>query len=148
MKLNSKILACALLISSLGCTQNAITEESEFTYSKGNIYIGNSKYIESLNDIKDNDILVLDERNSKDPNMKIIDSYKITNKNDMLDILNELLKYEENNPSDWNRSLISMRNEWIYHDLSYFLNYEQESSKDVDLNNADEYKYQKKLIRR
>ncbi len=148
MKLKSRLVACALLISSLGCYQNGISDEDYLSYSRGKIFIRDSKDIESLNDLDDFDILVVDERNSKDPNMKIVNSYKITNKDDMIDILNVLLKYEEEYPSNWDRSLISMRNEWIYHDLSYYFNYEPDSSRDVDLNNADEYRYQKKIIRR
>ena len=79
--------------------------------------------------------------------MKIKDSYKIMTNSEMLEVLRLLEEYEEKNPSNWNRTIQSMRNEWIYHNMSFYLSYETISSKDVDLNNADEYRYEKKLIR-
>ena len=46
-------------------------------YSNGRVYIGSKEYIESLIDIDENDILIIDNRDRNDPNMKILSSYKI-----------------------------------------------------------------------
>ena len=152
-----RIIALALVISSLGCSKaNADLNRNKngtektvncISYSKGKIYIGDEKNIDSIEDLDYFDLLVVDERDSTDPNMKIKDSYKIMTNSEMLEVLRLLEEYEEKNPSNWNRTIQSMRNEWIYHNMSFYLSYETASSKDVDLNNADEYRYEKKLIR-
>lgn len=150
MSTKNKILALALMLTALSCSPDKVTKEennyefekkSDYIYSKGNIYIGSEEYLNEINYAKKDDILVLDERNDEDPDIKIYDSHKIQETKLMMEILKEIKKYEENNPSKWNRSLESMRNEWMYHNLSYYLNYEVERTRDVDLNNADEQKY-------
>lgn len=153
-----RAIALALLLSTIGCSNTKAViqtkkdskieiQDNYLSYSKGKIYIGEEKYLESLDNLDYFDLLVVDERESSDPNMKIVDSHKIISIIDMIEVLNILKKYEEENPTNWDRSIVSMRNEWIYHNMSYYLSYETGSSKDVDLNNGDEYKYEKKLIR-
>ena len=158
MNNKKRAIALALLLSTIGCSNTKANiqtkkdskieiQDNYLSYSKGKIYIGEEKYLESLDNLDYFDLLVVDERESSDPNMKIVDSHKIISNIDMIEVLNILKKYEEENPTNWDRSIVSMRNEWIYHNMSYYLSYETGSSKDVDLNNGDEYKYEKKLIR-
>ena len=115
-------------------------------YRNGNVYI-----VKNLNDVdvvSENDIIILDERNKKDPNMKVISSHEIYDKeirNDIIEILNE---YEEMYPSKWNRSLESMRLEWFVHNFFYELNYKRNHTNNVDLNNNDEEKYQNDVLHR
>lgn len=155
MNYKSRLLALWLLASSFACScTNYVLErepriidvDDSLEYSKGKIYIGDDAYLSSLENVEENDILVLDERKEYDPNMKIYDSYKINNIDDLEEILNVLLNYEKNNPSDWNRTLKSMRNEWLYHNVLYFINYQRDRTKDVDLNNVDEKTYVKAII--
>lgn len=122
-----------------------ILSEDEDAYAKydgGLIYIGGRMYIRSLIDnVSDGDILVIDRRLADDPNMTILDSYRITNKDDIKDILNCLLAYENEFPTNWDRTFTSMVTEWEAHNFLYRLHYQRYRTDDVDLNNADEDVY-------
>lgn len=104
----------------------------------GNIYIGREEYLNGLKNITDKDVLILDQSYISNPNFRIYNSYKITNLEDMTYILNILLEYERNNPSKWDRTLISMRNEWLIHNLAYRFEINKVRAKDLDLDNDDE----------
>lgn len=110
------------------------------------IYIGNQKYLENIKNNNENAILVLDERSTKDPNMVIYNSCDIKDKDTINNILEVLCEYEEENPSSWDRSIESMRMEWFMHNLGYYFNYRIDHTRDVDLNNNDEKKYDKKAL--
>lgn len=115
------------------------SEEAFAEYSNGVVYIGDIDYIKLIKeDVNENDILVVDERNTDDPNMLIYNSYRITSKEERNEILCILEEYERLYPSEWNRSIESMRNEWQVHNLFYLLNYKLDHTTDVDLNNEDE----------
>lgn len=122
--------------------------EAFASYSDGLIYIGDIDYINSLENINSCDILVIDQRDKADPNMVICDSCVINNKDIRNDILGVLCEYEKMYPSDWDRSIESMRFEWFCHNVAYYFNYRVEDSYEVDLNNADEEKYNSKVLRR
>ena len=94
-------------------------------------------------------VKVVDQRKAKDPNMKIVDSYKIKSKENMKLILEALLEYNQENPVDpaWERTLNSMIIEWDAHNFGYdkgdiaeFFGRKdvKPRCKDVDLNNLDE----------
>ncbi len=110
-------------------------------YSKGCVYIGSQEFLDSLKDIQPGDVLVLDERRDSDPSMKIYSSALIENLNDRNDILEILCRYEESDPTEWSRSMESMRLEWLLHNWSYYLNHKKNHAEDVDLNNKDEKVY-------
>lgn len=114
-------------------------------YNDGLIYIGSKWYLNSL-DTEENDILVIDSRKDPVPNMVICDSYKIKDIKTRNEILEILDIYEKQNPSNWNRSMTSMRIEWFCHNMSYYLNHETERTKSVDLDNDDEEKYNPKKV--
>ena len=86
----------------------------------------------------DNNIYVIDSRYDNDPNMIVYNSYKIKSLDEIKEILKILKEYERQYPSEWERSILSMEYEWIVHNLAYYLNIYPDSSKDVDLYNADE----------
>lgn len=123
-----------------------ITNNEDYfaTYSNGKIYIGTEVYINSIKDKVDkDDILVIDQRYSKsDPNFQIISSYRINNKDIRNEILEVLMTYEELYPSEWNRTIESMRLEWFVHNASHMFNYKLDHSDDVDLDNDDQLKYE------
>ena len=122
-----------------------ITEDESYfaTYSRGRIYIGSHRYIDSIKDqLTVDDIIVYDERNSSDPNMQIVSSYRINDKDIRNEILEVLLVYEKLYPSKWDRTLETMRLEWFVHNLSHSFNYKLDHSDDVDLNNADQLNYE------
>ena len=92
------------------------------SYKDGKIYIGNKKFLRSLS-VNDHDILIEDRRYLRDPNMKVYHSYQIIDGNVQNDILEVLCRYNEIFPSDWDRSIDSMRVEWFFHNLSYYCHY-------------------------
>ena len=116
-------------------------------YRHGRVFIGHQDFLDSLNDLTENDILVLDARDNIDPSMKIISSHQITDKDIRNEILCIILRYEEMYPSEWERSIESMRVEWFVHNFLYFFQYQPSHTVDVDLNNSDEELYQKKLVK-
>ena len=116
-----------------------ILEEEDGAFAKcscGTIYIGV--------------ILVEDQRRSedRDPNMKIYDSCFFDSAEDRNEVLEVLLEYEKRDPSSWDRSLESMQLEWLIHNLSYQVRYEEKRSADVDLNNEDEKYYDSFLLQK
>ena len=115
-------------------------------YSCGYIYIGTKTYLNSLTNITENDILVEDQRFSKDPNMKIYSSYRIDDKDIRNEILEVLCKYEECYPSPWDRTIESMRLEWLMHNISYIFDHQTHRTQDVDLNNAEEEYYDQPIL--
>lgn len=119
------------------------------SYSKGKIYIGSLNFLESLENLNEDDILVQDQRFSyKNPNLKIFSSYRITDKEQRNEILEVLCEYEDCYPSPWDRSIESMRVEWAMHNFSYYLDNHRERTTDVDLNNEDEEKYDSDIARK
>ena len=117
-----------------------IYEENPYaTYKTKDIYIVGKDLAKEL---KDNDnIYIIDDRCDEDPDMSICNSYQFKNINDIDNILNLLIEYEDKYPSDWNRTIKSMKNEWLIHNICYFLNIEKSRTEQVDFNNADEEIY-------
>ena len=117
-------------------------------YSDGYVYIGSKEYLDNLDNISPKDILILDDRADKDPNMEIYNSYLINDKEQRNEILEIITYYEMLYPSEWDRSIESMRLEWYFHNVGYYLNYRTSDAKEVDLNNGDEKKYDSEVLRR
>ena len=79
------------------------------TYSNGNVYIANEEIISDI--ITDgNDIYIIDQRDSSDPNFRIDSSYRITSERQRNEIIKILLNYESEYPSAWDREEESLRN--------------------------------------
>lgn len=116
--------------------------EDKIEYNSGTIYIGDEEYLNTINDLGKYDVLALDNRSLKDPDIRIYDSYKITNPSIREEIIEGLLLYEEVYPSNWDRSKESAMYEWTVHNLMYQFGYKVHRTMDVDLNNADEKTYQ------
>ena len=114
----------------------------EYTsYSNGKVFIAKAKYISKIYDENSTDVYVIDQRERIDSNMEIMDSYKIKSRAEMEEVINILLQYEKIHPSAWNRSYYSMLVEWDMHTFCHKCNIDVESTKHVDLNNADKEKY-------
>jgi hypothetical protein len=147
-----KLLTCGILLSLLlnhnveyqDIPNYGINEENHYfkTYSLGKIYIGKYSFLKEIKDeINENDIVVIDQRNSKDPNMKIYNSAYISDEKIINEVLEALLEYETLYPSNWDRSIDSMKIEWAMHNISYYFDYEKKRTRDVDFNNSDEDYY-------
>ena len=115
-------------------------------YSLGKVFIGDEEYLSSLKNIDENDILILDNRNYPEPNIKVYSSYKISDRAVRDEILEIICKYEEIYPSDWDRSIESMRLEWFIHNIFYDCNILKDRCADVDFNNNSEIIYNNIVI--
>lgn len=156
-KYNNKIISIGVLVLVLSSwlskykykpNYKILDDEAFASYSNGLIYIGDEDYINSLENVCEGDILIIDERNLEDPNMVICNSCNIRDKDIRNEILEVLCCYEEMYPSRWDRTIESMRLEWFYHNMSYYLNYKVSHSSEVDLNNGDEERYDNKVLSR
>ena len=118
------------------------------TYKRGNIYICDSlSNVDKVYEVcNGNDVVVVDQSECNDPNMKIVSSYKITDKEEMKDILNVIKDYCTSKGSKWDRSIYSMENEWIVHNICSNLSIKKDHTDDVDLNNSDEKLYNSKIV--
>ena len=118
------------------------------TYSRGKVYMCNSIHdVECASLVCDeNDVIVVDQTEFTDPNIKIVSSYKIKDKEEMIQILNIIKDYCENKKSNWNRSITSMQNEWIVHNICSNMSIKRDHTDDVDLNNSDENLYNSKIV--
>ncbi len=146
--MKKRILATLALIMMLN-NPKALSEEPltpQGHYSNGNIYFGSEEYIENIEEkVGPFDVLIVDERDfKKNPSVKILDSYKIDDSSQRLEIIEFLDQYEKDNPSDWERSVISMVREWAFHNFLYSIRVERSHTKDVDLDNKDENYYVRK----
>lgn len=82
----------------------------------------------------------------KNPNIQVIDSYKIVNPTIQYEIIDVLLEYDKKNPNDpaWGRTREKMKIEWDMHNLGYYgasvLNLDdiKERAQDVDFDYNDE----------
>lgn len=115
-------------------------------YNKGKVYIGSKEFLASLDSVTIDDILVEDNRDAIDSNMKIYNSCKVDDNRDRNEIINILCMYESMYPSSWNRTPGSLKLEWYAHNFFYHLNYQVYRTTDVDFNNADEKIYNKKIL--
>ena len=113
-------------------------------YEAGYVYIGDEAFIESL-DKNEFDVYVVDEREDV-LNMKILNSYKIYNFNYQRDILNIIEDYENNYPSEWERSVETMMTEWNVHNFLYGFSYQEDRTRDVDFENSEEELYKEKIL--
>ena len=108
------------------------------TYDDKQIYIIDPDQKSIPSSIKDDDIIIIDKRNLDNSTMTVYDSQTIKNRQEIETILNILINYENEYPSEWNRTLSSMEKEWIIHNICYFLNYQKARTRHVDLDNNDE----------
>ena len=120
---------------------NSNVSKGKIEFNSGIIYIGNKRYLKTINNLKANDVLVLDDRNADDPNLRIYDSYKYLSASLREEIIENLLYYEELYPTEWYRTKNNLIREWEIHNAMYWVGYKHESTKDVDFNNEDEKKY-------
>ncbi len=134
-------------------THGGIMESYDYSYPKNGAEAAGKVYIlklplslpveerEKIADsqtVEDREYIVLDMRGLPDPDMEIRDSYRCMSVTERGCVIDILLEYEKKSPTEWERSKISMENEWNLHNLAYVAGYKVERSKHVNLNNADE----------
>ena len=115
-------------------------------YSQGECYFGSCDghdiYFGSEDELKvfsnnENNICIIDSRLGLNPNYKICDSYKITNEQEMYNIIGVIMEYDNLYPSRWHRSLDGLQIEWYFHNLFYEMNILVDRSESVDLDMRD-----------
>lgn len=143
-----KMSACAKEKEPIEYNDSYIYESTTpYAYCNGKlIYIVNrAQLLELLKDDKTG-IFIIDDRLIGNSDMAIYESYRILNRNEMKDIINIMLHYETEYPSNWNRTATSMKNEWDIHNICYYCNIDRNSTKEVDFDNNDETRYDSDLI--
>ena len=124
------------------CDSSSRSNDKPFaTYKNYNIYIGCEADVSRYTS-DPNNICIIDGRCNKNPNMKIIDSYRITSTEDMFNILAVLQEYEKIYPTRWNRSLEGLQIEWVAHHMSFQYGILPVRSGSVDLDNLDGFLYE------
>lgn len=118
------------------------------SYRYGYVYIVRREQLNYMISIKnDNDIIVVDDRDKENPDMMVYNSSYIWDKDVIDDVLNILLCYEEKYPSNWNRNIESLRNEWLCHNIAYKLGYEKEDTISADLDNNEAKYFDNKILK-
>ena len=159
MKKKSKIIitsittACLLLISS-NREYHYVPRYSIIDFNDEDCFIAEYRYgkvyivknLENINNYDKNDIIIVDQRDGSNPNMRIISSYEIIDKEVRNDIIEIILDYENKYSSNWKRTKESMRLKWFVHNIFYDLNYQRDHTDNVDLDNNDEEKYNIKFL--
>ena len=124
------------------CDSSSRSNDKPFaTYKNYNIYIGCEADVSRYTS-DPNNICIIDGRCNKNPNMKIIDSHRITSTEDMFNILAVLQEYEKIYPTRWNRSLEGLQIEWVAHNISFQYGILPVRSGSVDLDNLDGFLYE------
>lgn len=129
------------------CVEEA-SQDTCYSYKEGKVYICSSceEAEELSNECDKADIIVVDQSDYKDPNMKILSSYRVTDTEEMRQILQIIKGYCASKESHWDRSIESMQNEWVIHNICSSLLIRNDRTDDVDLNNGDEIIYKSKII--
>ena len=118
------------------------------SYSGGDIYVvkqqkwSSTKY-QIQSQLLFGDVLIVDCRaNTDNPNIQIVDSYKLVYLHVHEEVVDALLQYVKENPdnSGWDRERQDMLYEWNYHNMAYSLGFGKERAQSVDLDKADENK--------
>ena len=115
-------------------------------YLDYNLYFGDREYL-SLYSYDENNICIVDGRNCENPNFEICDSYRISNEEDMINIISVIVNYANVYTSDWDRTAEGMRIEWIVHNMAYNLGILKDNSGSVDFDNRDAIVYENELIK-
>lgn len=115
------------------------------TYDTGKIYFTKD---ETNIDEEPADIIIVDMRDEKE-NMQIVSSYRITNRETQLEVIDIMLEYNDLYPSEtpWIRTKDSIANEWLIHNIAYFLHYKRDHSASADFENKEEDTYTFRLIK-
>ena len=107
--------------------------------SCGDVYIINNE--SQINEELKNAIFIIDEREDEDPNMRIHNSYMIKHEKVMSEIIHIIQQYELMYPTSWERTNMSLLNEWEAHNICSNIYYKRARTNHVDFNNKDEDNY-------
>ena len=120
---------------------NSLYNQEFATYDDNLIYIIPITHANEIPNNNENNIYVIDYRNSNNPVIAINNSYQIISIKEIKAIIEVLQEYENKYPSNWDRTTKSMFNEWLIHNICYYLNIERNRTKEVDFDNDEEIIY-------
>ena len=111
-----------------------------FNKGQGYVYIVTESQLYLMENREKNVVVILDKRTSFDPNMQVLDSYRIIKTSQQREIAQLMLSYNTSNPVNpaWSRTLGSLVEEWQLHNFAYFWGIKRSQTADCDFNNADE----------
>lgn len=126
----------------------AVDPIGSYNKGRGYVYVVTEDQLDIMEEKEKNVVVIVDKRSpispdpAHDPNMQILDSYRITNTNQQKEIAQLMLNYNTANPVSpaWNRTLDSLVLEWEIHNNVYRTGFFQINTKDCDFNNGDEGK--------
>lgn len=118
-----------------------VSSEIFATYNNYNLYMVPIENSQNICDDNNDNIYIIDYRESTNPVLKVNNSYRITSINEMINIINVIQEYDRKYPSKWNRTTKSMVYEWITHNICYYLDIEKDRAYEVDFDNDDEVVY-------
>jgi len=97
----------------------------------------------SLSSVPQGYVTIIDYRDRKNPDMQIVNSYQITNKDRQKEILSIMIIYNGVYPStySWNRDINSMVVEWDVHNWFYNNGILKKHTKDADIDSNDEFTF-------
>ena len=78
----------------------------------------------------------MDYRDAENPNMQVRESYRADYQTRSV-IIGILLHHEKTYPTLWDRTMESIENEWLWHNLSYYAFYKRSNTAHVDIDNED-----------
>ena len=114
------------------------------TYNKGQgyVYIVSENHLHLFANKEKNVVVIVDKRTSSDPNMQILDSYRISSNRQKKEIIQLMQEFNEANPVSpaWERTTASLIKEWEIHNNVYGTGLFRSNTKDCDFNNRDEGK--------
>ena len=118
----------------------AIDPIGYFGRGAGAVYVVTEDQLEIMNDREWNVVVIVDKRTASDPNMKILDSYRITDRIQQAEIAQLMLDYNASNPVEpaWSRTKNSLLEEWHLHNFAYGWWIKRHRTADCDFNNSDE----------
>lgn len=163
IKKKAFILACLYMSFGMYANSRAMSsKDRNLSYTINNEYSEDENYFGScdgydiyfgsedeLREYVDNDrnICVIDGRRNLNPNYKICHSYRITNEQDMYNILGVILEYDKLYPSKWNRSIDGLQIEWYLHNVCYEMNIFIDRSESVDLDMRDFFIFEDSVLK-
>lgn len=157
------IIACMYMVFSMYANERAaLYKDRNLSYNLNSEYNGNGEYFGSCNgydvyfgsenELKqysknDKNICIIDGSRGLNPNYKICDSYRITNEQEMYNIIGIIMEYDKLYPSRWHRSLDGLQIEWYLHNVCYEMNIFIDRSDSVDLDMRDYFIFEDSVLK-
>lgn len=131
------------------CQNNYLYGTYKYCNEVKNVYITTDRKRAEKFDVHPRDVVIVDKRannfnseNELDPNMILLNSYKIKDYDSMKQIAELMIAYDADNPTavPWNRTVKSLVTEWDVHNIAYNCHFMRDHTQSTDFNTQDEGK--------